>query len=139
MNAANTPVEATLPRLYMLRAMYLLMAVGLGLTIWPTILNHKPEWPLWNGVGCALLGAIGLLAWVGLRHPLKMLPLLFVELAWKAIWLLAVALPLWSAGQLDPRTAETVRDCLLVILVPIVIPWPYVWRHYVRAPGERWR
>jgi hypothetical protein len=26
-----------------------------------------------------------------------------------------------------------------VILMPIVIPWGYVWRHYVKAPGNRWR
>lgn len=139
MNAESAQPEVGLVRLYMLRAMYLLMAVGLALTIWPAIIGHAPDWPLWNGVGCALLGAIGLLAWVGLRHPRRMLPLLFVELAWKIIWLLAVALPLWRAGLLDARTAETVRDCLLAILIPIVIPWPYVWRHFVRGPGERWR
>jgi hypothetical protein len=26
-----------------------------------------------------------------------------------------------------------------VILMPIVIPWGYVWRHYLKAPGDRWR
>jgi hypothetical protein len=26
-----------------------------------------------------------------------------------------------------------------VVLMPIVIPWPYVWRHYVKATGARWR
>jgi hypothetical protein len=137
--AVAAPPEVGLIRLYMLRAMYLLLAVGLGLTVWPGLVSHEPDWPLWNSVGCALLGTIGLLALIGLRHPLRMLPLLFVELGWKMIWLLAIALPLWRSGQLDPRTAETVRDCLLGIIVPIVIPWPYVWRHYVRAKGEAWR
>ena len=139
MTANEASSEVGLIRLYMLRFIYLLMAVGLGLTIWPTLISHDPDWPLWNSVGCALLGAIGLLAAAGLRHPLKMMPLLFVEIAWKLIWLLAVALPLWRSGQLDPRTAETVRDCLLVVIVAIALPWPYAWRHFVRAPGERWR
>jgi hypothetical protein len=26
-----------------------------------------------------------------------------------------------------------------VILMPLVIPWSYVWRHYVMRPGARWR
>ena len=26
-----------------------------------------------------------------------------------------------------------------VVLMPLVIPWGYVWRHYVKAPGDRWR
>ena len=26
-----------------------------------------------------------------------------------------------------------------VILMPIVIPWGYVWRHYVKARANRWR
>jgi hypothetical protein len=26
-----------------------------------------------------------------------------------------------------------------VILMPLVIPWGYVWRHYVKQPGDRWR
>ena len=41
--------ELPLWRLYGLRAMYLVMAVGLGLVIWPLIISHRPEWPLMNG------------------------------------------------------------------------------------------
>jgi hypothetical protein len=26
-----------------------------------------------------------------------------------------------------------------VVLVPLVLPWGYLWRHYVKAPGDRWR
>jgi hypothetical protein len=25
-----------------------------------------------------------------------------------------------------------------VILMPLVIPWGYVWRHYVKARSDRW-
>jgi hypothetical protein len=68
-----------------------------------------------------------------------MLPVLLFELVWKSIWLVAVALPLWSADQLDAATRETIKDCLFgVILMPFVIPWPYVFAHYVKQPGERW-
>jgi hypothetical protein len=26
-----------------------------------------------------------------------------------------------------------------VILIPLVIPWGYVVRHYIKQPGARWR
>jgi len=26
-----------------------------------------------------------------------------------------------------------------VVLVPLVVPWPYVVAHYVKKPGDRWR
>ena len=26
-----------------------------------------------------------------------------------------------------------------VVLVPLVMPWAYVWERYVKRPGERWK
>jgi hypothetical protein len=48
---------------------------------------------------CRVLGAVSALALLGLRYLLLLLPLLFFELAWKSIWLIVVAMPLWSANQ----------------------------------------
>ena len=131
--------EVSLVRLYALRAAYLLIAVGLAATMWPTVINHSPHWPLMNSVVGSLLAAVSVLAAVGIRYPLQMLPVLLFELVWKSIWLISVALPLWSANQIDARTSETVRDCLLgAILIPL-IPWRYVVSQYVTKPGDRWR
>src|SRR3954471_11948269 len=105
--------DVSLFRLYALRAGYLLISAGLVPTIWPLLINHSPQWPLMNGVVCSLLAAVSILAVFGIRYPLQMLPVLLFELAWKSIWLIAVALPLWSANQLDARTAQTLRDCLV--------------------------
>ena len=131
--------EVSLFRLYALRAAYLLIAVGLAATVWPIVINHSPQWPLMNSVACSLLAAVSVLAAVGIRYPLQMLPVLLFEIVWKSIWLIAVALPLWSANQIDARTWETVRDCLFgAILIPL-IPWRYVISQYVTKPGDRWR
>ncbi len=125
------------PRLYLLRAMYLLLAAGLGLSIWPSILFPPEATADSKTVVRALLGAIGLLALLGLRAPLRMLPLLLFELVWKAIWLLAFALPLWRQGSLDANVTQNVYECLAgVALVLVVTPWDYVFRHYVRESGE---
>jgi hypothetical protein len=131
--------QVSLLRLYALRAVYLLIAVAMGGQIWPLIFHHRP-WELMHGVADCMLAAITALALLGVRYPLKMLPLLFVEMAWKSIWLLAVALPIWRSGQaFDADTAETVKACLMGVIFPLVIPWRYVFAHYVRAPGDRWR
>lgn len=127
----------SLVRLYVLRAAYLLLVVGLGAMIVPDILSHRL---LDRGVIASLLGCVWLLAFLGLRYPLTMLPLLMFEFGWKSIWMLAYGLPQWSAGQLPPTFAEDSFNIGLgVILMPLVIPWPYVWRHYVMRTGARWR
>ena len=88
----ETPTrEIALWRIYRLRAGYLLIAVGMGMQKVPAFLHHRP-WELLHGVVNSLLLALVLLAVIGLRYPSKKLPLLFWEIAWKATWLLAVAL-----------------------------------------------
>ncbi len=80
-----------------------------------------------------------MLAFFGLRYPLAMLPLLMFEFVWKLVWTLAYGLPQWSAGQFPPTFAEDAFNIAFgVILMPLVIPWGYVWRHYVKLPGARW-
>ena len=116
------------------------MVVGLGVYIWPGILNPPSDLEHYRGVVRSILGAVSLLALLGIRYPLKMLPLMFFELVWKSIWILAFGLPLWSANQLDPETRETMKASLMgVVLFPLVIPWGYVFANYVKAPAARWR
>ena len=131
--------DVSVSRLFALRAGYLLLAAGLAATVWLLLIDHSPQWPLMNSVVCSMLAAVSILAAFGIRYPPQMLPILLFEVAWKSIWLIAVALPLWSANQLDARTWETVKDCLFgAILIPL-IPWRYVIDHYVTRPGEAWR
>lgn len=127
-------------RLYLLRAMYLLIAAGLVATVWPHILAPTDLAAGPKSVIRALLGALALMCVLGLRYPLQMLPLLLFELLWKLIWVVASALPMRLGPGLDDYAAETLFACLVgVILVPIAIPWGYVYKQYVRAPGDPWR
>ncbi len=128
--------EVSLLRLYILRATYLLLVVGVGAMVVPQILSHELTS---RGVIPALLGAVWVLAFLGLRYPLEMLPLLMFEFAWKVIWMIFYGLPQWSAGQYPPTFAEDFFNIGFgVILMPLVIPWGYVWRHYAKRPGARW-
>ena len=128
--------EVSLVRLYVLRAMYLLLVVGLGAMIVPEILIHELTS---RGVIPSLLAALWALAFLGLRYPLAMLPLLFFELAWKLIWMAFYGLPQWSAGQYPPTFAEDFFNIATGAILFAVIPWGYAWRHYVQRPGARWR
>lgn len=131
--------EVPLYRLYMLRAMYLLIAVAMGSQIWRDILLHAASWERNEGVMMCMLGALSALCLLGLRYPLQMLPLLMWEAAWKTIWLAFVPLPQWWAnGHVDAAISSTVFDCSFVVLVYIAIPWGYVVRRYVKQQGERW-
>lgn len=125
-------------RLYLLRAMYLLMAAGLAITVWPGILVPG-EVSHMGSVVRSMLGALALMSLWGLRYPVQMLPILLFEFAWKVIWVVAFGLGPWLGGELDPARQETLFACLMgVVLVPIAVPWHYVLRHYVRASGDRW-
>lgn len=126
-------------RLWVMRAMYLLMAVGIGLTIWPLIVGHSSAVPRMTGIAWALLGTIGLLALLGLRYPLQMIPLLLVELTWKGIWLTAFALPRWLDGTLDEAMRTTIFETSLGAVLILVIPWRYVWANYAVKAGDPWR
>ena len=132
----TSETEVSLVRLYVLRATYLLLVIGLGGMTVPELIHH----PLVSrGVIPSLLGGIWLLAFIGLRYPLQMLPLLMFEFAWKTIWLFDYGLPQWLAGQRAPQFADDFPAIAAgVILMPIVIPWGYVIRHYIKRSGERW-
>jgi hypothetical protein len=144
--ASALPVAApdaalTVPvwRLYTLRAMYLLMSVGLGSVIWPGLIQHPLTWTQPLGVARSMLGALAPLALLGLRYPLQMLPLLFYEMTWKIVWLLFIAYPLWSAGRMDAAHLDTFQEVALIVIMPFAIPWRYVIAHYVMRRGDRWR
>lgn len=124
-------------RLWVMRAIYLLLALGIGLTVWPSIISHGSDLPRMSGVALALIGTIGLLAILGLRYPLQMIPLLLFELTWKVIWLVAFALPKWLDGTLDEGMRGSIFDTALGLVLLFVIPWRYVWHNYVRKPAER--
>jgi len=137
---ARPSPELSLFRLYLLRAMYLLIGLAQGSQTWPAIVHHTKPWDLWHGVGMSFLGALTALSLLGVRYPVRMLPLLIFELAWKLLWVLAAWLPLWLAHSVDADTANSFTEIIFgVVLVPLVLPWGYVWKNYVMAPSDRWR
>lgn len=92
-----------------------------------------------EGVVSCMLGAFSALSLLGLRYPLQMLPVLLWEIAWKTLWLIVIAVPIWSAGTMDEANWSIAVGVLGVLAIPFFIPWGYVFASYVKKPGDRWR
>ena len=136
--AAGPARPVSLFHLYGLRLVFLLMALFLLSSVAPMLPERPPT--VMTGAGRALFVALGLLAALGVRYPLQMLPIMLFEFTWKLLWLAFIGLPLWAAGQLDPGNAQSFFEIGVgIVLVLIVMPWGHVWRNLVRRPSERWR
>jgi len=125
-------------RIYLLRFFYLLIFVLLGYEVWTEIFTHKGSWELLPGVAFSFWVAFSTLAILGILHPLKMIPLLLVQISYKLIWLIMVAYPLWSANKLTASSAQGLGEVNLksIVIDLLVIPWSYVLKNYILKPGK---
>lgn len=77
------------------------------------------------------------MAGLGIIRPLKMLPILLLEIFYKVLWLVIVAYPLWSKGKLQGSSAEDITSAFLWVMLPIVaVPWGYVFSNYIYKPKK---
>ena len=136
---AATPADLPTWRLNLMRIGYLVMGVGLALVKWPIVIGYDRDFPLYEGVVAVLLTAMSLLALLGLRYPVRLLPILLFETLWKVIWLSVVALPAVLAGDVDPAMSEIIVSFAPEVIIVAVTPWRYVWQRYVTAKGDPWR
>jgi hypothetical protein len=125
-------------RIHLLRLAYFLIAAFMGFFVWQVLFEAGP-WPVHRIVAKSMLAALALLCLLGLRYPLQMLPLMLLEMLWKAISILLIILPAYLGGRLTPDMVVLFEECIGIVLVYFVLPWRYVWARFVRTPGEPWR
>ncbi len=70
----------------------------------------------------ALWGGIFILSIVGLFFPIKMSPILLMQLIYKSSWLLIAALPAMLQGNPFPK-GMAIFFVIWVVVLPFVIPW----------------
>ena len=131
--------DVSLFRLYLLRLLYLVWAAGLLVRVGPRFFPADLSQPVMDTVVNSVLIGLALTALVGLRYPLRMLPLMLFEITWKTAWLVSIGLPLWARAELDAQHIEVMKAVATVVVFPLVIPWGYVFRCYIIAPGDRWK
>ena len=118
--------------IWLMRVLYLLMATFLAMDVWSYVLGHQGTWTNQEAVAWSVWGAFSTLAILGVLHPLKMIPILLLEIFYKTMWLILVAYPLWRAGTLAGSKAEETTYVFLLVIIPyLILPWGYVFRTYV--------
>jgi len=122
-----------------LKVMYMYTLVvsggmGLGMILFPdtvqSILRFPPQDPVMLGACGSIFLALGLISLMGLRSPLKFAPVLLLELVYKPIWLVAVALPLFLEGRF-PFYVVTMSAVFITFIVGdlIAIPFSHLFRN----------
>jgi hypothetical protein len=123
--------------IYLLRVLYVLMFFVLGKETWTHILTHQGVWDPTSAVVWCVWTAFATLAGLGIIRPLKMLPIIFLEIFYKVLWLILVAYPLWSKGVLTGSPAEGITSAFLWVILPIVVvPWGYAFVTYIYNPKK---
>ncbi len=123
--------------IYLLRLLYVLMFFVLGRITWTHVLTHEGPWDPTNAVAWCVWTAFATLAGIGIIRPVKMLPIVLLEIFYKVQWLILVAYPLWSKGMLAGSAAEEITSQFLWVILPIVaVPWGYVFANYFYQPKK---
>lgn len=106
---------------------------GLGVLLFPGKYLSALRFPAQDPVTLGLYGSValasGLAAILALRSPLKFVPLLLLQLIYKPIWLIAVALPLFLKGQF-PFYVVFISVVFLTFIIGdlIAIPFSYLFQ-----------
>jgi hypothetical protein len=132
------PIGVSKFRIYLLRFYYVVIIVLLGAQVWSEILTHEGLWQPLPAVAYSFWAAFSALAALGLIYPLKMIPLLLVQVFYKLIWLIIAAYPLWSAHKLTGSSAQGLfkANSMGVVIDLFVIPWPYVLKNFILIPKK---
>jgi hypothetical protein len=117
-------------RLGLLRVVYGLLALGAGSLSWMRLIDTSATFDLMEGLAVSMLAAFAALCLLGIRDPLRMLPILFWEIIWKLVWLTRIAWPAWRGGRVDEGILTNIVACGLVFIVIAAVPWRYAWTTY---------
>jgi hypothetical protein len=105
---------------------------GLAMVVMPENVRSLFGWPTQDPIVYGVTGSVwlafGLLSILGLKAPLKFVPVLLMQLTYKAVWFIGVVFPLLVSGKF-PNYA-----ILLVVIMAsyiigdlIAIPFSYVF------------
>ncbi|HEY44509.1 MAG TPA: hypothetical protein G4O11_11065 [Anaerolineae bacterium] len=125
-----------------LRFMYIYTIVGaggfgLGIIVVPEVIKAAFGWPVEEPVVLGIVGSVyvafGILSILGLRSPLRFVPVLLLQLCYKSIWLIGVILPMLIAGRF-PRYALSMVIIFATYIIGdlVAIPFSYI---LARQPG----
>jgi hypothetical protein len=105
---------------------------GLAMVVMPENVRSLFGWPTQDPIVYGVTGSVwlafGLLSILGLKSPLKFVPVLLMQLTYKAVWFIGVVFPLLVSGKF-PNYAilHVVIMASYIIGDLIAIPFSYVF------------
>ena len=131
----------------LLKAMYIYTIVGaggfgLGIIVMPTIMRNIFSWPAQDPIVYGVMGSVylsfGLLSILGLKAPLKFVPVLLLQLCYKVVWFIGVVAPLLFTGRFQTYAILHVTIFLTYIIGDIIaIPFSYVFSKETEVVTEQ--
>jgi hypothetical protein len=126
-----------------LRFMYIYTIVGaggfgLGMIFVPEVIKTAFRWPVEEPIAFGIVGSVyvafGILSILGLRSPLRFVPVLLLQLCYKSIWLIGVILPMLITGRFPPHAVLMVIIFATYIIGDLIaIPFSCI---LARQPGS---
>lgn len=120
-----------------LKGMYIYTIVGaggfgLGIIVIPNVMRSVFGWPSQDPIVFGITGSLylsfALLSILGLRSPLKFVPILMLQLIYKVVWLIGVILPLVVSGEFPTYAILHVSIFTSYIIGDLIaIPFSYVF------------
>jgi hypothetical protein len=105
---------------------------GLGMLLFPGIIQSLFRFPTQDPIVFGITGSVyagfGLVSILGLRSPLKFVPILLLQLCYKSVWLLGVIIPLLVSGRF-PLYATSLLLIFVTYIIGdcIAIPFSYLF------------
>ena len=111
---------------------------GLGIIFMPEVIKTKLPWPVEEPTAFGVVGSVymafGFLSLLGLRSPLKFVPVLLMQLCYKLVWIMGVFVPLLVTSRLPSYAIPMVILFVTFIIGDLIaIPFRYV---FAESPGK---
>jgi len=105
---------------------------GLGVLAMPATITTLFRWPVEEPVSLGVVGSVyaglGVLSILGLREPLKFVPILVLQLCYKVLWFVGVVIPLLLSGRFPDYAILFVGIFTTYIIGDLIaIPFSYVF------------
>jgi hypothetical protein len=120
-----------------LKAMYIYTIVGagglgLGIIVIPKVMPSIFGWPNQDPIVFGVTGSVylsfALLSILGLRAPLKFVPVLLLQLSYKVVWFIGVIVPMLFSGKFPGYAIlHVIIFATYIVGDLIAIPFSYVF------------
>lgn len=117
-----------------MRVLFFLNFISLVFDNWSIVFFPKEQMDTLTGVAISFWAAFSLLNLIGVRFPLKMVPILLLQLLYKTAWIIGTYLPAKNNGLLDDNLQSFLWVCVAgIILNLLIIPWGYTYNFYLKG------